>query len=182
MNNKDKEIITLNNRVFSKYNFDFVRISEDKILEVKDDVVINEIFVNEDNKHVYGISNNLGILYHFDKEFKLEHTMEITTPLLIKVFNNYLYLLLLTYRNLNIERKKTSQIIENEKSFIGKYSQRGNEVIKFKRKKKLDVLVQPLDFHVDENCIFIFSHFIKQYHLFDFNLHLFLIEINLFKI
>jgi hypothetical protein len=174
VNNKGKEIIILNNRVISKYNFDFDKISEDKILEIDDNVVINEIFVNEVNKHVYGISDDSFKLYQFDEEFKLEHTMEITTPLLIKVLNNNLYMLLQTYRNLNIERKKTSQIIENEKSFIGKYSQRGNEVIKFKRKIILDVLVAPLDFHVDEKYILIFSRYMNKHYLFDFNLHLFL--------
>jgi hypothetical protein len=58
VNNKDKEIIILNKNVFSRYNFDFLKISEekDKILEVED--IINEIIVNEENKHVYGISNN----------------------------------------------------------------------------------------------------------------------------
>jgi hypothetical protein len=47
VNNKDKEIIILNNRVFSKYNFDFIKISEDKILELDSNVIINEIDVNE---------------------------------------------------------------------------------------------------------------------------------------
>jgi hypothetical protein len=173
VNNKHEEIIVLNNRVFSIYNFDFVRISENKISGVKDDVVINEIVVNEENKHVYGISNNLGKLYHFDKEFKLIQTMNITIPLLIKVFNNYLYMLLKSYGNLNIEGRDTSQIIENEKSFIGVYCQKGNEFIKFKRKIILDVLVWPLDFHVDENYIFIFSHFINKHHLFNTHSHVF---------
>ena len=113
MNNKDKEIIILNNRVFSKYNFDFVRLpeDEDKILKVED--IINEIIVNEENKHVYGISNNLGKLYHFDKEFKLIQTMNVRIPLLIKVLNNNIYMLLKGYFNSNIEGRDTSQIIEN---------------------------------------------------------------------
>jgi hypothetical protein len=175
VNNKHKEIIILNNRVFSKYNFDFVKISEDEdnILEVEDDVVINEIVVNEENKHVYGISDNRMKLFHFDEKFKLIQTIDITIPLLIKVFNNYLYMLLKSYGNLNIEGRDTSQIIENEKSFICVYSQKGNEFIKFKRKIVLDVLVTPRDFHVDKNYIFIFSLYINKNHLFNTQLHVF---------
>ncbi len=172
VNNKDKEIIILNNRVFYKYNFDFVKISEDKILELDSNVIINEIVVNEENKHVYGISNNLGKLYHFDEEFKLIETMKITIPLLIKVLNNKLYML---YGNTNIEGRDTSEIIENKKSFIGVYSQKEKELVKFKRKIVLDVLVVPRDFHVDENYIFIFCRYINKHHIFDWkNLRLFL--------
>ena len=80
-------------------------------------------------------------------------------------------MLLKSYGNLNIEGRDTSQIIENEKSFIGVYCQKGNEFIKFKRKIILDVLVWPLDFHVDENYIFIFSHFINKHHLFNTHSH-----------
>jgi hypothetical protein len=174
VNNKDKEIIILNNNVFSKYNIDFVRISEDKILRLKDDVEINEIVVNEENKHVYGISNNRMKLFHFDEKFKLIKTMKITIPLLIKVLNNNLYILLESYENSNIEGSNTSQIIENEKSFIGVYSQKEYEFIKFKRKIILDVLVQPRDFHVDVNYIFIFSRYINKNHLFNHHSHVFL--------
>jgi hypothetical protein len=175
VNNKDKEIIILNNRVFSKYNFDFVKISEDEdnILEEEDDVVINEIVVNEENKHVYGISNNRMKLLHFDEKFKLIQTIGIAIPLLIKVFNNYLYMLLQAYGNTNIEGSNTSQIIENEKSFIGVYSHNENEFVKFERKIVLDVLVTPRDFHVDENYIFIFSRYINKNHLFNTQLHVF---------
>jgi hypothetical protein len=77
VNNKDKEIIILNKNVFSKCNFNFVKISEDKTLSLEDDFIINEIFVNEENKHVYGISNNSHKLFHFDEEFKLIETMDI---------------------------------------------------------------------------------------------------------
>jgi hypothetical protein len=112
-------------------------------------------------------------LFHFDKEFKLIQTMNITTPLLIKLFNNYLYMLLKGYGNINIGGRDTSQIIENESSFIGVYSQKGSEFIKFKRKIILDVLVQPLDFHVDENYIFIFSRYINTIHVFNTQLHVF---------
>ena len=45
VNNKDKEIIILKNNVFSKYNFDFVKISEDKILELDDNLIYNIILV-----------------------------------------------------------------------------------------------------------------------------------------
>jgi len=154
VNNKDKEIIILNKRVFFKYNFKFGKISEDKILELEDDVVINEILVNEENKHVYGISNNSHKLFHFDKEFNVKQIMDIKTSLLIKVLNNKLYMLLKGYLNSNIDRNDTSEIIENEKSRIFIYSQKENEFIKFKRKILLDVLVQPIDFHVDKNYIF----------------------------
>jgi hypothetical protein len=172
VNNKGKEIIILNNRVFSKYFYvfsKFEKLQEVEISGVKD--IINEIVVNEENKHVYGISNNLGKLYHFDKEFKLKQTMNITIPLLIKVFNNNIYMLLKGYFNSNIEGSNTSQIIENEKSFIGVYSQKENEFIKFKRKIILDVLVSPNDFHVDENYIFIFSRYINKNHLFNTHSH-----------
>jgi hypothetical protein len=171
VNNKHKEIIILNNNVFSKYDFDFVKISEDEILRVKD--IINEIVVNEENKHVYGISNNSHKLFHFDKEFNVKQIMDITTPLLIKCINNNLYMLLKSYFNSNIEGKKTSQIIENEKSFIGIYSHNENEFVKFKRKIILDVLVSPSEFHVDENYIFIFSLYINKNHLFNTQLHVF---------
>jgi hypothetical protein len=154
VNKKDKEIIILNKRVFFKYNFKFGKISEDKILELEDDVVINEILVNEENNHVYGISNNSHKLFHFDKEFNVKQIMDIKTSLLIKVLNNKLYMLLKGYLNSNIDRNDTSEIIENEKSRIFIYSQKENEFIKFKRKILLDVLVQPIDFHVDENYIF----------------------------
>jgi hypothetical protein len=179
VNNKGKEIIILKNkvflknRVFAKYNFDFIKTSEVEILELLNYVYINEIVVNEENKHVYGISNNQMKLFHFDKEFKLIQTMNITTPLLIKLFNNYLYMLLKGYGNINIGGRDTSQIIENESSFIGVYSQKGSEFIKFKRKIILDVLVQPLDFHVDENYIFIFSRYINTIHVFNTQLHVF---------
>jgi hypothetical protein len=175
VNNKGKEIIILNNRVFSKYFYvfsKFEKLQEVEISGVKD--IINEIVVNEENKHVYGISNNLGKLYHFDKEFKLKQTMNITIPLLIKVFNNNIYMLLKGYFNSNIEGSNTSQIIENEKSFIGVYSQKENENIKFKRKIVLEFIVAPIDFHVDENYIFIFTSYINKHHLFDFKLNLFL--------
>jgi hypothetical protein len=176
VNNKHKEIIILNNRVFSKYFYlfsKFEKLPEVEILSLEDDVVLNEIVVNEENKHVYGISNNRMKLFHFDKEFKLIETMKITIPLLIKVLNNNLYMLLKGYGNSNIEGKRPSQIIENENSFIGVYSQKENEVIKFKRKIILNVLVEPLDFHVDENYIFILTFYINKHHLFDFRLHLF---------
>jgi hypothetical protein len=176
VNNKDKEIIILNNRVFSKYFYvfsKFVKLSENKISGVEDDVIINEIVVNEENKHVYGISDNQMKLLHFDKEFKLIQTMTTSVPLLIKVFNNYLYMLLKGYGNSNIEGKRPSQIIENENSFIGVYSQKGSEFIKFKREIILDVLVQPRDFDVDENYIFIFSRIINKNHLFTLQLHVF---------
>ncbi len=169
VNNKDKEIIILNNRVFSKYDFDFVKISENKILRVK----INGIVVNEENKHVYGISNNSNKLFHFDEELKLIQTIGIAIPLLIKVFNNSLYILLESYENTNIEGRDTSQIIENEKSFICVYSQKENEFVKFERKIILDVLVAPTDFHVDEKYVFIFTPFINKNHLIDSNLHVF---------
>jgi hypothetical protein len=174
VNNKHKEIIILNNNIFSKYFYvfsKFVKLSENKISGVKDDVVINEIVVNEENKHVYGISNLSHKLYHFDKEFKLIQTMYITIPLLIKVFNNNLYMLLKSYENSNIEGKDTSQIIENIKSYIGVYSQKENEFIKFKRKIFLNFIVAPRDFHVDENYIFIFTPFINKNHLFNHKLH-----------
>jgi hypothetical protein len=156
VNNKGKEIIILNNRVFSKYNFDFVKISEDKILELEDYVVINEIVVNEENKHVYGISNNHMDLFHFDKKFKLIQTMDIAIPLLIKVLNNEIFMLLKGYGNSNIEGRYRSQIIENEKSYIGVYSHNEKEFIKFKRKIVLEFLVTPRDFHVDK-IIYLFS-------------------------
>jgi hypothetical protein len=167
VNNKDKEIIILNNRVFSKYNFDFVKISEgkDKILEVED--IINEIVVNEENKHVYGISNNRMILYHFDQEFKIKQIIDISSAILIKVLNNNLYILLKGYLNSNIKRNNTSQIIENEKSFVGVYTQKENEFIKFMRKIVLEFIVKPIDFHVDEKYIFIFTTFINKNHLFN---------------
>ena len=174
VNNKDKEIIILNNRVFSKYFYvfsKFEKLQEVEISGVKD--IINEIVVNEENKHVYGISNNRMKLFHFDEKFKLIKTMKITIPLLIKVFNNNIYMLLKGYFNSNIEGSNTSQIIENEKSFIGVYSQKEYEFIKFKRKIILDVLVQPRDFDVDENYIFIFSHFINKHHLFNTHSHVF---------
>jgi hypothetical protein len=176
VNNKDKEIIILNNKVFSKYFYVFSKfvklsISENKISGVEDDVVINEIVVNEEKKHVYGISNLSHKLYHFDKKFKLIQTMYLTIPLLIKVFNNNLYMLLKSYENSNIEGKDTSQIIENIKSYIGVYSQKENEFVKFERKIVLDVLVTPRDFHVDENYIFIFTPFINKNHLFNHKLH-----------
>jgi hypothetical protein len=176
VDNKDKEIIILTNRVFSKYNFDFVRLpeDEDKILKVED--IINEIIVNEENKHVYGISNSSHKLFHFDKEFKLIQTMKITTPLLIKVLNNNLYMLLNAFRNSNIEGSHTAQIIEKEKSFIGVYSQKENEVIKFKRKIILDVLVAPTDFHVDENYLFIFTDYINKCQLIYPYSHLFILS------
>jgi hypothetical protein len=154
----------LNNRVFSKYNFDFDKISEDKIFENHGFVVINEIVVNEENKHVYGISNNYNQLFHFDKEFKLIQTMDITIPVLIKVFNNNLYMLLQVY-----DRNDTSQLIENEKSFIDVYSQ--YEYIEFNKKIVLDVLVLPNDFHVDENYIFIFSRYTNKDHLINHQIH-----------
>ena len=84
VNNKDKEIIILNNRVFSKYFYvfsNFVKLSENKILEVED--VINEIIINEDNKHVYGISNIRMKLFHFDEDFKIKQIMDISNSLLI---------------------------------------------------------------------------------------------------
>jgi len=83
VNNKDKEIIILNKNVFSKCNFNFVKISEDKTLSLEDDFIINEIFV-------YGISNNSHKLFHFDEEFKLIETMDILISILITVFNNKL--------------------------------------------------------------------------------------------
>ena len=52
--------------------------------------------------------------------------------------------------NENIEGRCTSQIIENEKSFINIYSQKEKEDIEFK-KIILEVLILPNDFHVDEN-------------------------------
>jgi len=176
VNNKGKEIIILNNRVFSKYFYvfsKFEKLQEVEISGVKDDVIINEIVVNEENKHVYGISDNRMKLFHFDKEFKLIQTMNVGIPLLIKVLNNYLYMLMEGYDNSNIEGSNTSQIIENEKSFIGVYSQKENEFIKFKRKIILDVLVSPNDFHVDENYIFIFTPFINKNHLFNTHSHVF---------
>jgi hypothetical protein len=173
VNNKDKEIIILNNNVFYKYDFDFVKISEDKIFSLGDDAIINEIVVNEINKHVYGISDNRMKLFHFDEKFKLIQTMKITIPLLIKVLNNNLYMLLKGYGNSNIEGKRPSQIIENENSFIGVYSQKENEFIKFERKIILDVLVGPNEFHVDEKYIFIFSPYINKNHLFNTQLHVF---------
>ena len=183
VNNKDKEIIILNNRVFSKYFYvfskyfyvfsKFVKLSENKISGVKDDVIINEIVVNEENKHVYGISNNSNKLFHFDEKFKLIQIKDVSTPLLIKCINNNLYMLLKGYGNSTIEGSNTSQIIENENSFIGVYSQKENEVIKFKRKIILDVLVAPSEFHVDQKYVFIFTPFINKHHLFDFKLNLF---------
>jgi hypothetical protein len=170
VNNKDEEIIVLNNNVFSTYNFDFVKTSEDKILRVKD--VINEIVVNEENKHVYGISNSSHKLFHFDEKFKIiEEKKDIKTPLLIRVLNNNLYILLEGYGNLIIEGTNLSHIIENEKSFIGVYSQERNELIKFKRKIFLDFIVAPRGFHVDENYIFIFSRYINKDHLFQRKSH-----------
>ncbi len=44
-------------------------------MEVKD--IIKEIVVNEENKHVYGISNNRMKLYHVDKELKIKQIMDI---------------------------------------------------------------------------------------------------------
>ena len=176
-NNKDKEIIILNNRVFSKYNFDFIKISEDKILELDSNVIINEIDVNEKNKHIYGISNNRMKLYRFNEEFKLKQIMDITVPLLIKVLNNNLYTLLKGYGNSkNMEGSYTSKIIENEKSIIHIYSQKEYEVIKFKRKMIIDVLVLPDDFHVDENFFFIFTPFINKHHIFDHKSHVFVFD------
>jgi hypothetical protein len=75
------------------------------------------------------------------------------------------------YDNSNIEGSNTSQIIENEKSFIGVYSQKENEFIKFERKIILDVLVAPRDFHIDENYIFIFGWYINKDHLFQRKSH-----------
>jgi hypothetical protein len=176
-NNKDKEIIILNNRVFSKYNFDFIKISEDKIFELDSNVIINEIDVNEKNKHIYGISNNRMKLYRFNEEFKLKQIMDITVPLLIKVLNNNLYTLLKGYGNSkNMEGSYTSKIIENEKSIIHIYSQKEYEVIKFKRKMIIDVLVLPDDFHVDENFFFIFTPFINKHHIFDHKSHVFVFD------
>jgi hypothetical protein len=176
VNNKEKEIIILKNNVFSKYNFDFVRIpkDQDKILSLEEEVIINEIVVNEENKHVYGISNNHMDLFHFDEEFKLKQTMDITTPLLVKVFNNNLYIIKNSYGNTNFEETEKRQLIENENSFINIYSQKENEDIKFKRKIILDALVQPNDFHINENYILIFSPFINKHHLFNFTIHLLL--------
>jgi hypothetical protein len=169
VNNKGNEIIILNYRVFYKYNFDLSKISSDEKLEEED--ISNEIFVNAENKHVYGISNNSLKLYHFDEEFKIKQIIDISSSLLIKVLNNKLYMLLKGYLNSNIERNNTSEIIENENSFIGVYSQKENEFIKFKRKIILDFVVAPIDLHVDENFIFIFSPFINKHHLFNLKSH-----------
>jgi hypothetical protein len=174
VNNKDKEIIILNNKVFYKYDFDFGRISEDNISELVQNLDINEIAVNEENKHIYGISDYPLQLYHFDEEFKLIETIDILISIFIKVFNNKLYMLIKGYLNSNIQGTNTSEIIENEKSFIGVYSQKENENIKFKRKIVLEFIVAPIDFHVDENYIFIFTSYINKHHLFDFKLNLFL--------
>jgi hypothetical protein len=118
-------------------------------------------------------------LYRFNEEFKLKQIMDITVPLLIKVLNNNLYMLLKGYGNSkNMEGSNTSQIIENEKSIIHIYSQKEYEVIKFKRKIIIDVLVLPDDFHVDENYIFIFTPFISKHHLFDLYLRLFIFDLD----
>jgi hypothetical protein len=143
-------------------------------LSLEDDFIIKEIFVNEENKHVYGITNIFRKLFHFDEEFKLIETMDILISILITVFNNKLYMLMKGFRNSNIQGTNTSEIIENENSFIGVYSQKENEFIKFKRKILLDVLVQPIDFHVDKNYIFFFTRLIHKHHLFDNKLHLLL--------
>jgi hypothetical protein len=174
VNNQDKEIIFLNNNVFSKYNFAFDKISEDNILSLEDNVVIDEIVVNEENKHVYGISNNSGILFHFNNEFKIMHKMEIVVPLLIKVFNSNLYMLLTGDGNSSIEKRGKNRIIEDEKSYICIYSQKGEENIKFRKKIILDVLIRPNNFHVDENYIFIFSRYSNKHRLINFKSHIFL--------
>jgi hypothetical protein len=113
-------------------------------------------------------------LYHFDEELKIKQIMDITARLLIKVLNNKLYMLLKGYDNSNIEGSGTSQLIENKPSFIGIYFQKENELIKFKKKIILDVLIAPCDFHVEENYIFIFTPFINKHHIFDFKLQLLL--------
>jgi hypothetical protein len=174
VNNKAKEIIVFKNNVFYKYNFEFEKISEVKIWEegmidisdfdyarasedtiesLDDDVIINEIVVNEENKHVYGTSYNSHKLFHFNSEFRKIETMNITTPLLIKVSNKELYILLNAFKNSKIEGSYRSQIIENENSFIGVYFQEKERRIKIKRKIILDVLIEPIDFHVDEKYI-----------------------------
>jgi hypothetical protein len=136
-----------------------------KILELEDDVFINEILVNEENKHVYGISNNSHKLYHFDKEFKIKQIIDISPSLLIKLLNNNLYMLMKGYDKSNFEASNRSQLIENKPSFIGIYSQKENEDMKYERKIVLNVLIAPCDFHVDKNYIFIFTPFINKNHL-----------------
>ncbi len=106
-------------------------------MSLEDDFIIKEIFVNEENKHVYGITNIFRKLFHFDEEFKLIETIDILISILIKFFNNKLYMLMKGFRNSNIQGTSTSELIENENSFIGVYSQQGSEFIKFKRKKNL---------------------------------------------
>ena len=103
--------------------------------------------------------------------FTKQEKKDIKTPLLIRVLNNNLYILLEGYGNLIIEGTNLSHIIENEKSFIGVYSQEGNELINFKRKIFLDIIVAPRGFHVDENYIFIFSRYINKDHLFQRKSH-----------
>ena len=110
-----KEIIVLNNNVVSKYDFNFEKISQDKTLPFEDDVVIDVIVVNEENKHLYAISNNSFRLYHLDDEFTIIEETNVAIPLLIKVFKNHLHLLLNGYNNLNIEGEETSQLIEDER-------------------------------------------------------------------
>jgi hypothetical protein len=174
VNNQDKEIIFLKKNLFSKYNFDFDKISEDNILSLEKDVVIDEIVVNEENKHIYGISNNFGMLYHFNNEFKIMHKMEIVVPLLIKVFKSNLYMLLTGDGNSSIEERGKNRIIENQKSFINIYSQKGEENIKFNKKIILDVLIRPNNFHVDENYIFIFSRYSNKHRFINFKSYIFL--------
>ena len=170
-----KEIIVLNNKVFSKYNFKFEKKPEVKTLQLKDDVVIDVIVVNEENKHLYAISNNYGCLLHFDNEFTFIKQIKVTIPLLIKVFNNHLYLLLNGYGNANIEGEETSHLLEDERSFITVYSQKEDEEIKFNKKIILNHLINPSDFHIEEKYILIFTRFINQMHLGnDIYSHLFL--------
>ena len=115
--------------------------------------------VNEENKHLYAISNNSFRLYHLDNEFTIIEETNVAIPLLIKVFKNHLHLLLNGYNNLNIEGEETSQLIEDERSFIAVYSQKEKEEIKFNKKIILNHLILPSDFHIEEKYIIIFNKF-----------------------
>jgi hypothetical protein len=85
-------------------------------------------------------------------------------------------LLLKGYLNSKIEGSSTSQIIEDEKSFIGIYSQKENLFLKFKRRIVLDFIVAPTDFDVDEKYIYIITPFINKNHLYSQESHILIFD------
>ena len=160
VNNREKQIIMLDNNKFNVYDFEFHLLKNVRRKKMKKKIFI--IAINEVNNHVYGLSWSRNKLFLFDKNINLVENISVTKAKKMKVLGSQLFLL-------NIE--------DNDYSSISVYNQNDENKLKFDKNIYLDPSLVPFeDFYLNKDNILLTGVYKNKWNMSNGRIYLFTIN------